>query len=162
MPRLFALDQNFPEPIVEALAEHLADDADLVPVRRIDSRLTTVDDWEILRALHVDTRPWDGLITTDRHMLGLPKELAVLCQTKLSLVVAEAVGHDPIRATGLVLAHLGSICHDTNPDRAQVWTLRTVKKSPENPWDYMTRAAEQQQVAAEVLYKRERLRKADL
>jgi hypothetical protein len=81
VPRLLALDQNFPEPIVDALADFLAEDAELVPIRRIDPRLPTADDWLVLQALHSDHRPWDGLITSDSNMLGLPKELAVLCQT---------------------------------------------------------------------------------
>lgn len=83
-------------------------------------------------------------------------------QALAALGVAEAVGHDPIRATGLVLAHLGTICHDTRPDRPQVWTLRTVRKAPEDPWSFMTKAADQQQLAADVLYKRERLRSSAL
>jgi hypothetical protein len=35
------------------------------------------------------------------RMLSLPRELSVLCQTKLTLVVAVAAGHDPIKATVL-------------------------------------------------------------
>ncbi len=157
VPRLFALDQNFPEPIVDALADFLAEDAELVPLRQIDPRLTTADDWQILHALYAHKRTWDGLITTDSSMLGLPKELAVICQTKLTLVVAIGAGHDPIKATGLLLAHLGSIAQATDPDAAQIWTLRTVARRPEDPWDHLTRAAENQGIQARTLYHRERL-----
>lgn len=162
MPRLFALDQNFPEPIVDALAEFLSEDAELVPIRRIDARLPTADDWQVLHRLHINGRPWDGLITSDHNMLGLPKELALLCQTKLTLVVAAAAGHDPIKATGLLLAHLGAICEQTRPDRAQVWTLRTTRKTPADPWAYMTQAATRQDISADALYRRERLTPSDL
>jgi hypothetical protein len=117
VPRLLALDQNFPEPIVDALGDFLAEDAELVPIRRIDPRLPTADDWQVLQALHADQRPWDGLITSDSNMLGLPRELAVLCQTKLTLVVTIAAGHDPIKATGLLLAHLSVVC-ETDPARS--------------------------------------------
>jgi hypothetical protein len=119
VPRRFALDQNFPEPIVDGLVDWLAPDAELMPIRRIDERLATLDDWEVLQALHTDYRAWDGLITTDAKMLSLPRELAVLCQTKLTLVAAEAVGHDPIKATGLVLAHITRICEQTRVDTAR-------------------------------------------
>ncbi len=162
MSRLFALDQNFPEPIVNALAAFLAEDAELVPIRVIDARLLTADDWQVLHALHVHERPWDGLITNDRHMLGLPRELSVLCQTKLTLVVAVGAGQDPIKATGLLLAHLSAICERTDPRRAQVWTLGTAKKAPNDPWSYMTAAAGQQGISADELYQRERLSHADL
>lgn len=162
MPRLFALDQNFPEPIVDALAEFLAEDAELVPIRVIDARLPTADDWQVIHALHVHERPWDGLITSDRHMLGLPRELAVLCQTKMTLIVAVAAGHDPIKATGLLLAHLSAICEQTDPARAQLWTLGTTKKAPADPWSYMSTAAERQDCSADELYQRQRLSPADL
>ena len=60
------------------------------------------------------------MITTDSSMLSLPKELSLLCQTKLTLVIAERSGHDPIRATGLLLAHIDGICRRSRPDKAQV------------------------------------------
>ncbi len=74
--RLFALDQNFPVPLCEALKQWLP--ADLVSVREIDPQLAKIDDWELLQALHRDSRPWDGLITSDDAMLKLPKEMVVL------------------------------------------------------------------------------------
>ena len=157
MPRRFALDQNFPEPIVDGLADWLAQDAELVPIRRIDAGMATLDDWQVLLALHSDEATWDGLITTDANMLSLPRELAVLCQTKLTLVVAEAVGHDPIKATGLVLAHIGRICEQTRADAAQVWRLSTSTKPAEDPWDFFTRLGERKGTSAQALYASERL-----
>lgn len=83
MPRLFALDKNFPEPIVGVLSDFQAD-AQLVPLDRIDTRMSTLDDWELLLALHHHSDPWDGLITTDSSMLAQGLELATLIQTKLT------------------------------------------------------------------------------
>lgn len=157
MPHLFALDQNFPEPIVVALQRYLEDAVELVPLRHIDERLPTCDDWQVLHALHVHKRPWDGLITTDHDMLSLPKELAVLCQSRLSLVIAVAAGHDPIKATGLVLAHISGICSQTRPKIPQIWRLRTTAKPPEDPWDFITMIASRQGATAAALYERERL-----
>jgi hypothetical protein len=68
-PVLFALDQNFPQPIVNALTRFQAH-AELVPVRQIDERMSDLDDWELLLALHHHERPWAGLITTDSSMLS--------------------------------------------------------------------------------------------
>ena len=117
--RLFALDQNFPEPVLAALESVLP--AELVPVRKIDPKLSEVADWELLLALHRHSRPWDGLITNDDAMLKLPKELVVLSQTRLTLVVAKGEGHNPIRAVGALLCHLSHIRHQTNPQVAQIW-----------------------------------------
>jgi hypothetical protein len=69
MPRLFALDKNFPQPIVSVLADFQTD-ATLVPLDHINPRMSTLDDWELLLALHHHTEPWDGLITTDTSMLA--------------------------------------------------------------------------------------------
>lgn len=117
MPRLFALDKNFPQPIVSVLSDFQAD-ATLVPLDRIDPRMSTLDDWELLLALHHHADPWDGLITTDTSMLAQGPELAALIQTKLTLVVAVAAGHNPVKASGLLFAYLAGICQRTTPDRA--------------------------------------------
>lgn len=96
MPRLFALDKNFPQPIVGVLSDFQAG-AQLVPLDQIDSRMSTLDDWELLLALHHHAAPWDGLITTDSSMLAQGPELAALIQTRLTLVVAVASGHNRSR-----------------------------------------------------------------
>jgi hypothetical protein len=77
VPRLFALDQNFPVPIVTAL-DNFIPEAELVPLREIDPMLVEdIEDWQILLALHHHARDWDGLITTDSGILNLPREMAV-------------------------------------------------------------------------------------
>jgi hypothetical protein len=157
MARLFALDQNFPLPIVDSLREWLAADADLIPIADVQSGMATLEDWEVLLALHTDKRGWDGLITTDSSMLSLPRELSVLCQTKLTLVVAVAAGHDPIKATGLVFAHISNICSRTRPDTAQVWRLATAAKPAEDPWEHLGRAAKRRGETAQQAFARERL-----
>jgi hypothetical protein len=154
--RLFALDQNFPQPIVDALAEYIVE-AELVPIGNIDKRLATLDDWEVMLALHHHELPWDGLITTDANMLALPRELAVLMQTKLTLVVAKESGHDPIKATGLLLAYLPGICQRTETDKAQLWTLRAAQRSADDPWDSFERVARQRGTTAAKLYATNRL-----
>lgn len=157
MPRLFALDQNFPQPIVDSLRDWLVADAQLAPIAELHPDMATLDDWQILLALHTDRQPWDGLITTDARMLNLPRELAVLCQTKLTLVVAVAAGHDPIKATGLVLAHISNVCQRTRTDRAQVWRLATQARDADDPWNYLDRAARRRGETAKQAFDRERL-----
>jgi hypothetical protein len=104
MPRLFALDHNFPQPIVAVLGEFQAD-AELVRIDEIDPRMADLDDWELLLALHHHVKPWDGLITTDSSMLTQGPELAALLQTKLTLVVAMEAGHNPVKASGVCCSH---------------------------------------------------------
>jgi hypothetical protein len=148
MPRLFALDKNFPEPIVSVLSDFQAD-AQLVPLDRIDARMSTLDDWELLLALHHHSDAWDGLITTDSSMLAQGRELATLIQTKLTLVVAVASGHNPVKASGLLFAYLAGICQRTTPERAQLWRLNAANRPHEDPWDFLKRFAEHNGRSAE-------------
>jgi len=160
--RLFALDENFPQPIVDANASYIRH-ADLVPLRRIDARLLNTPDWQILLALHQDKkRKWDGLITTDARMLTLTKELSVLCQTKLTVVAVEAAGHDPIKATGLLLAYLPGICKLTKPDQAQVWMLRAVQRKADLPWEYLRKEATRHNRTPDDVFKEMKLSDAEL
>ena len=141
MFRLFALDHNFPDPIVAVLAEFQSG-AELVRVDEIDARMPDLDDWQLLLALHHHERPWDGLITNDDSMLNLGSELAVLCQTKLTLVVARAAGHDPVKAAGLLFAYLGGICKRSEPGKGQVWRLNAVERAADDPWEFVRRFAD--------------------
>jgi hypothetical protein len=134
--RRFALDHNFPQPVLAALTDVLPM-AELVPVRDIDPTYSDLDDWELLRELYRDERAWDGLITNDDAMLSLAKEMTVLDQTGLTLVVAKGEGHNPIRAVGVLLCHLGHICHHTKRDLAQIWRLRVAQKNNELVSDYL-------------------------
>jgi hypothetical protein len=162
LPARFALDQNFPEPIVDALDAFIPE-ADLVPFRKIDPLLTAdMDDWEVLLALHHHPQPWDGLVTTDSGILNLPRELAVLVQTRLTLVVAEAAGQDPVRATGLVLTHLSWIAKNTDPNEAQLWRLSANNRPSRDPWEALRRVADHQNRDVDVLWREARLTKAEL
>ena len=84
----FALDQNFPLPIVNVLARYIVE-AELIALAAIDPNLIRdTEDWQVLLALHKHASGFDGLITTDSSMLLLPKEMAVLCLGDSSPTVA--------------------------------------------------------------------------
>jgi hypothetical protein len=141
MARLFALDHNFPDPIVGVLTDFQAA-ADLVRIDQIDERMPELEDWELLLALHNHERAWDGLITTDSSMLNQAPELATLIQTRLTLVVAMESGHNPVKASGLLFAHLGNICRRTSPEQAQVWRLSAASKPHTEAWEFLRRFAD--------------------
>lgn len=161
MPRLFALDHNFPKPIVEVLGKFQTD-AELVRISDIDNRLTELDDWEVLLALHRHERDFDGLITQDGSMLNLERELSVLVQTKLTLVVAMKSGDSPVKATGLLFAYLAGICNRTDPGKPQVWQLNAAERAGTPAWDHLMRLADKRHVHTQELYDLARLTKAEL
>jgi hypothetical protein len=158
---LFALDQNFPEPIIQALNDFIPE-AELIPLRDVDPLLAEIDDWKVLLALHHHARPWDGVITNDSRMLNLPREMAVLRQTNLTLVVAQDAGHDPIRATGLLFTHLGYICTHTTHDDPQIWLLTASNRPARDAWEYLERIADHRSVDADELWRESRLTQAEL
>jgi hypothetical protein len=159
--RRFALDHNFPQPVLAALTDALPM-AELVPVRDIDPTFADLADWELLRELHRHAGGWDGLITNDDAMLSLAKEMTVLDQTGLSLVVARGEGHNPIRAVGVLLCHLGHICHHTKPGTGQIWRLRVAQKSAEPVRDYLEIIANKAKTTVTKLFADNKLAAADL
>jgi hypothetical protein len=78
-------------------------------------------------------------------MLSQARALATLMKTQLTLVVAMASGHDPVRASGLVFAHLGNVANRTDPRRAQVFTLRAANRPADDPWEDFLRPVARKQ-----------------
>ena len=138
--KLFALDHNFPPTILVALTEYIPE-ALLVPIGEIDARMPLLEDWQVLVALMHHSRKWTGLITNDGDFASEPREIAALIQTKLAVVIAEAAGHDMIKATGLLLAHLPGMCRRLVPGTAQLWQLRSADRSHQKPRDVFNRVA---------------------
>lgn len=142
---LFALDHNYPAPIIDQAREYLSG-VELVPIEDIDPRLSEFEDWELLLALHHHSRKWDGMISNDTSMLDQERELAVLGYTHLTLVAPRAAGHDPIRSTGLVLAHIENIAAQTTPNRPQVWRLSGRTGGGSHPDQFIEKLAKKAQL----------------
>jgi hypothetical protein len=132
-------------------------DAELVPLRAVDERMSELDDWELLLALRHHSRPWDGLITTDSSILFQALELSVLIQTRLTLVVTLEAGHNPVRAAGLLFTHLAGISRRTRPDEAQLWRLQARTQAHVPPWEQLKTVAEHQNAEAATLFATHRL-----
>jgi hypothetical protein len=156
----FALDEDFPDTIINALGLGVPE-ADLVPIRLIDSRLRQMDDWKLLLSLH-HLEKWDGLVTTDSRMLKLPRELAVIHQTKLTLVIIEQAGHDPIRAAGLLLVHLPTICRKTVRSTGQIWKLSAKNRNHDDPWEELQKIANHMNMTVKDLFQAHKLSNNEL
>jgi hypothetical protein len=95
-------------------------------------------------------------------MLQLPKEMTVLAQTNLTLVVVKGEGDSPIRAAGALLCHLPFICRHTTQDRAQIWSLGVSQKNCEDVWGYLDAIAVKHGQTTEALFERYKLSKKEL
>lgn len=156
----FALDEDFPDTIIDALGLGVPE-AELVPIRHIDPSLRQMDDWKLLLSLH-HLGAWDGLVSTDSRMLNLPREISVIHQTSLTVAIVEQAGHDPIRAAGLLLVHLPTICRKSVRSAGQIWRLSAQNKNHDDPWKELKRIAEHRKMSVNALFHEHRLSKKEL
>jgi hypothetical protein len=149
---VFALDQNFPSVTMPPLP-----DIDFIPLRQLyPDLIRDHDDWDVLRELK-RRGGVDGLITLDDNIVKLPKEMSVLHQTRLSLVVFRNVNNDPLVATDLLLVHASAIARSNDRRRPQLWVLSKPLSTPSNPWDEIKKLADRRGISAEELYRAEHL-----
>jgi hypothetical protein len=134
----FVLDHNFP----------LSANSIPWPQRIRTSRLVNVDptltqgkdDWEIILKLW-QNYSIDGFITIDAKMLLQSREMTALSRTGMALIIADAAGQDPIRATGLVMVHLAQIAN-TLTGVPQIFRLRMGVLKIEHPRIYLKSIAD--------------------
>lgn len=159
MPR-FALDEGFPDTIFK-LAD-LLPGVDLVPLRSADPLLVgNSEDWAVL--LRVHQLGFDGFLTTDGAIVEDPRVLAVLHQTRSTLVSFLDTGHDAVRASGLTLLHLPYIAKTVVETRPQLWILRPPpKKDAKKAWDQLGKLASQHGISVQQLFDTEKLNESEL
>lgn len=136
MPR-FGVDHNFPEELMYAARPFLGRWFGVEMIKRISGELIREkEDWEVMLALH--QMGWDGLIGLDARILSSPKEMAVVEQTKFTVVAIESAGHDPLRAIGQVLVHARHIGQSFRADEPQVYRIgRPQALEALSPWVYL-------------------------
>jgi hypothetical protein len=145
--RSYSLDQNFPILAVSA-AWPQGLTVDRLGTTNPDL-VAEVEDWEIL--LELEHRGGcAGLLSCDARMLDSLREMLALQRTALKLVVADGVGHDPLKATGLLLVHLPDIHLDTAP-APLAYRLRPTSRSAERPGSIVNRIAERRRQAPQAL-----------
>ncbi len=125
----FALDENFPQPILREAIDRYVLTIEVVPLSEVDPGLVgAYQDDELIAEL--TKRRVHGLITCDDNMVFRPEVLGVVQRTRFSLVTCRRVGDDPVRASGLLLVHLPDVARRHRPDRPQIWRLGTVESRP--------------------------------
>jgi hypothetical protein len=151
-PLHFVLDQNFP---VAPLGMRWPASLRLSRLRDVDPTLVGGhEDWEILYTLN-RRGDVDGFVTNDADMLDPAREMVVLHDSRLVLIVTDGVGHDPIRATGLLMVHLPTIVRRIT-GRPEVFVLRPGPLQPLTPGQQIDKLARRARVQANQLISRER------
>ena len=146
-----ALDQNFPTPLIRAVADYLPSDIELDHVAGIDPRLSPLSDRELIIALR--QLGYDGLVTNNYKMLYVPEEIAAIIKTKAVVVAVKALGHDPIRAVGALLLELPGLTNRLRPNVSNVFMLGYEQRRPQDGWTYLQKAARRHGDTAEELWR---------
>jgi hypothetical protein len=156
----FAVDHDFPEPILRSVQPFLPLDLELIS--RIDKRLVDrLDDWEVILAL--SQIGYEGLVTLDASMLELPRELAVVHQTNFTLFAIEAAGNNALRATGQLLLHIRSVATQHDPTQPQLFRVTAPRGiHPNKAWDRLGQLASGQGVSIQQLFNAHRLSASEL
>lgn len=150
-PKLrLALDQNFPTPLIRAVADYLPVELEVKSLRGIDPRLSGLEDRSLFLALH--HLGWNGLVTNNYKMLDVASELAAIVRTQAVVVAVEGLGHDPLRAVGALLLELPGLAGRVRPRRSNVFRLTYRRRSPEDARSYFAQVASRQGRPAEDLW----------
>lgn len=150
MAPVLVLDQDFPTNLYDKLPWP---GVTLTPLRDLHPDLTAdSEDWEVLSQLRIRGGV-DGFVTCDAKMLKLEKEMCILHQSKLALVVCDDDRSDPFVSTGLLMIHLPIIVNQLRIGTPQLWVLkRPATRAPERPWDRVHQFAAAKGVAAQHLF----------
>ena len=125
----FALDENFPQPILREAIDKFVLGLHIVLLRDIDQTLLgAYQDDELVRELA--RRRVDGLITCDDSMVFRPEVLKAIDEARFSVVTCRRAGDDPVWASGLLLVHMPDVARRYRRDRPQLWRLGTVESRP--------------------------------
>lgn len=125
----FALDENFPQPILREAIRKFVLGIEIVLLVDLDpSLLGAYQDHELIANLA--KRGVEGLITCDDNMVLRPEVLNAIEQTRFSVVTCRRVGNDPVRASGLLLVHLPDVAKLHDARVPQIWRLGTIESAP--------------------------------
>jgi len=146
----FALDQNFPTKLIEAFSPFLPINMTLTHVHKIDPRLSSLSDRALIIA--ISQMGFDGLITTNHHMLDAPTEVAAMVATKSTMIIMKSMGHDMLRASGALFLELPGIEHRIRPKSSNVFVLSYERRKPHDAWRNIQMLAQRQGVGADALW----------
>ncbi len=108
-------------------------DIEFIALRGVFPDLTSNhDDWQVIQQLRA-RGGCDAFVTTDSQMLSLAKEMVVLEQSRLSLVVVQDTNNDPLAAGALLVACAGRLARAFDRKRPQVFRIRLPRVLPEKP-----------------------------
>ena len=124
----FVLDADFPQGIVQQLLIDWTPALDLVGWQAVMPTTHAVSDEQVI--VNAWQRGYQGVISCNHSMLDVPETLAVIRQTKMSVVTCRTKTNKVQMATGALLLNLGYIASSYLPNKPQIWELNYPLKPP--------------------------------
>jgi hypothetical protein len=84
-----------------------------------------------------------------------------MVDTKLTVLVIEAAGHDPLKATAALLQELPGLEHRLLQNQANVILHRPRATTPRPAWEHLKKIADKQDVGVDDLWKRHKTPSSD-
>jgi hypothetical protein len=108
---------------------------ELVSIREFAPELTgeEVEDWQVIVGLR--QRGAEGLVTCDDSMIEVAQVVAVIEQTRFTVVTCQEAGDDAVKASGMLLTHLPAVGRRHDDHRPMVWRLHAAEQRPKKLGD---------------------------
>lgn len=152
------LDQNFPLPLVQALRDYMPPSIQLTHIASVDVGLSTLSDADLIR--EIQQRGYDGVITTDYHMLDDVETVTTMVETKSIVVAIKAAGHDPLKASGALFLELPGLADRLRAGDSNIILIKPKQTHPRPAWEYLKEIAERQGTTAHDLWERAKAERA--
>ena len=136
--------------MIGAVTDYLPVDIEIKSLRRIDSRLSELDDRTLFLTLH--HLGWHGLVTNNYKMLDVPAELAAIVRTQAVVVAVEGLGHDPLRPRGRFCWSFLASRAECVPRRSNVFRLAYRRRMAEDARTRFQQVAERRGRATDELW----------
>jgi hypothetical protein len=111
----FVFDADFPQGVIKQLLTNWTPALDLVDWRKVMPTVKGVSDEHFI--VNAWQRGCEGLISCNHRMLDVPETLAIIRQTKMSVVTCHAKTNKVQMATGALLLNLGDVARRHRRDK---------------------------------------------
>jgi hypothetical protein len=125
---ILVFDADFPQGIIQQVLEDWTPSIELIRWERVISSVEGVRDEDFI--VNAWQTGCDGIVTCNHYMLDVPETLAIIRQTKMTVVACHGKTNKTQFATGVLLINLENIARSFTKDQPQVWELREAMRSP--------------------------------
>lgn len=127
---VFVFDADFPQGIAQQVLDEWTPSIDLISWERVIRSVKGVTDEDFI--VNAWQKKCDGVVTCNHFMLDVPETLAIIRQTKMTIVACHGKTNKTQFATGVLFVNLENIARNFQADRPQLWELKEPMRSPKN------------------------------